>query len=418
MNNKRKEELIDNLTHREVYDNYENYKKYRITILVLILIVSLGLLAINKARKNENTKSKKVNKYTICKYDDCKTFSKDFINSVRYPNSDGTKAKNCGTSKTNIDVVLDACAASNNKSCSNFGDKKQYCYAFTKENTQLESNLELINPKTINEISYFTNLKFLHLYISANNYDIIGTLNQIGLINETNTELKTYIFIEDLSTIKKDNIDALSSTSSDRLYVCIGDETKCNSNGVYLSQDEFISIVNNFNEIKTNTDSLSNDLEKVAYIYSYVTKNINPSSNVVDDINDFNKENYQKTVVPGTLKGVVINKIASYLGYVSYFNELCNYLNIESNIVIATNNSNGYEYAWNQIKVDGKWYNIDVTLDAINYHNRKDNFEYFLLSDDEFNHKDTYTIDEKNKSITESYNRDKVNETIASLSLK
>lgn len=40
-------------------------------------------------------------------------------------------------------------------------------------------------------------------------------------------------------------------------------------------------------------------------------------------------------------------------------------------------------HQWNQVKIDGKWYNVDLTWDSNSMHSNEE-MEYFLISDEEF----------------------------------
>lgn len=55
-------------------------------------------------------------------------------------------------------------------------------------------------------------------------------------------------------------------------------------------------------------------------------------------------------------------------GYAKAFQYLCNYAGLESIYAVGWSTSDGYSggHAWNMIKINGKWYNIDVTWDDAN----------------------------------------------------
>lgn len=66
-------------------------------------------------------------------------------------------------------------------------------------------------------------------------------------------------------------------------------------------------------------------------------------------------------------------------GYARAYELMCNLAGLEVNYVI----SNKCNHAWNQVKIDGKWYNVDVTNDShYNKGTQKSvTYEYFLFSD-------------------------------------
>ena len=414
MLNKDNEELVENLMTRNIDDsNYGSSKKIIIIIIVLILAIILVVALKHKSSESKNEETKV--KYEVCKYDDCKTFSKDFINNVRYTGLiNDAQYYNCGDSKESIDSILDYCAELGGESCGSFDSNKQYCYKFTSDNVSKEVTLELVNPKSVNEVQHFINLKNLYIDITDNNYDILSVINSI---NELELNFTTTIYLKNISLVKDYNLEELNVNNSKNINICVGSKAECNKTNMYLNQEDFINVLKTFKTLKTDLYSLNSkptDLEKIAYIYSYIVKNVSPSSNVISDVEQINKDNFDKLITPRTLKGAVLNKEASYYGYIYYLDELAKYLGLESKIVNASILSNNYEYGWNQIKINGKWYNVDVTLDAINYHNKDDGYTYFLLSDDEFNHKDNYQYSNDTIKVNESFNKDKINEVLKS----
>lgn len=57
-------------------------------------------------------------------------------------------------------------------------------------------------------------------------------------------------------------------------------------------------------------------------------------------------------------------------------------MNIESNIIFGQDLENDKEHCWNQVKLQEKWYNVDLVLDIQNI--KKNKVEYCLISDKEF----------------------------------
>ena len=57
-------------------------------------------------------------------------------------------------------------------------------------------------------------------------------------------------------------------------------------------------------------------------------------------------------------------------------------VNIESNVIFGDDLENKKEHYWNQVKIDNKWYNVDLGLDIQNLKKKKT--EYCLLDDEDF----------------------------------
>jgi len=77
---------------------------------------------------------------------------------------------------------------------------------------------------------------------------------------------------------------------------------------------------------------------------------------------------YQMNSWDQTIASVFLNKQTVCAGYSKAFSYLCNAIGIETISIL------GYNHAWNKVKLDGFWYNIDVTND-------EDSYDFFLVSD-------------------------------------
>ncbi|MBP3966383.1 S-layer homology domain-containing protein [Paenibacillus lignilyticus] len=78
----------------------------------------------------------------------------------------------------------------------------------------------------------------------------------------------------------------------------------------------------------------------------------------------YDYENYKNDTVPPesySVYGVLMNGIAVCQGYAGTADLLLSMAGIESHIVIGT--ADGGSHAWNKVKIDGAYYNLDVTWD-------------------------------------------------------
>ena len=132
------------------------------------------------------------------------------------------------------------------------------------------------------------------------------------------------------------------------------------------------------------TDSIIKDdmtsVEKVKAIHDWLVNNVEYDTQgyASGDISD---ESH-------TAEGLFKNRKAVCDGYADAFMQMAEYAGFETIIVagVGTNSSGHTEsHAWNQIKVDGKWYNIDVTWDDpvaegdLGFDNAR--YTYFLVPD-------------------------------------
>lgn len=122
------------------------------------------------------------------------------------------------------------------------------------------------------------------------------------------------------------------------------------------------------------------DFDKVKAINDYMIQNVT-----------YDMENYINKTIPAasyTGLGAMEKKVAVCAGYAKMFRTLAIVAGLEVTYVTGDVPS-GY-HAWNQVKVDGKWYNIDVTWNDPDCETKEKGhyycgcYEYFLLSNEDF----------------------------------
>lgn len=130
--------------------------------------------------------------------------------------------------------------------------------------------------------------------------------------------------------------------------------------------------------IKTVITKEMSTEQKVKAIHDYIVLNC-----------EYDYSNYLQGTIPRdsySAKGALVKHKSVCQGYAEAFKLLMDMLNIPCKVVSGTANNgsgNGYQgHAWNVVKIDGKWYNIDVTWDDP-IGNEKDsvNYGYFLIND-------------------------------------
>lgn len=125
--------------------------------------------------------------------------------------------------------------------------------------------------------------------------------------------------------------------------------------GLDVYNDEVSTVIEEFiNKYITNNMS---DFEKEIKIIQYIVENVDYDyENLLNDTTE--NESY-------TIYGALIKHRAVCAGYASAFDVMCKAVGIESKIITGSA-SNNINHAWNQIKLDDEWYNVDVTFeDAI-----------------------------------------------------
>lgn len=127
------------------------------------------------------------------------------------------------------------------------------------------------------------------------------------------------------------------------------------------------------------------DFEKLELFHDWIVLN-----------NQFVKEDggYNQTIYGGFVNGVIQCE-----GYAKTMQYLCDLSGIESMVVVGSNEADS-SHAWNIVKVDGQWYNLDCTWDDPILENPVANnlrHRYFLVPDSWIHEKTHFNI---NKKIT------------------
>lgn len=112
----------------------------------------------------------------------------------------------------------------------------------------------------------------------------------------------------------------------------------------------------------------ASDYEKVKAIHDYI----------------INRASYDESLQKRTAYNLLINKSAVCQGYAAAAYRMFTDAGLESKIILGT--AGGGAHVWNIVKVDGKWYNIDLTWDDPETSSGKEtvSYDYFLKSTKDF----------------------------------
>jgi len=145
---------------------------------------------------------------------------------------------------------------------------------------------------------------------------------------------------------------------------------KCVSCGMF--DDEVQLIAENI--IGQIIEKNMSEWQKVESIHNYLCENVT-----------YDLENFKNNTIPEESHSVigVFNKhVAVCDGYALSFELLCEIIDVECEVVRGFG-CNGIGHAWNQVRIDGKWYNVDVTWDDYdkNIFGYTYGYKYFLVPD-------------------------------------
>lgn len=122
-------------------------------------------------------------------------------------------------------------------------------------------------------------------------------------------------------------------------------------------------------KIVSKLPAYGGDFEKALYIHDYLVANCKYVTK--------NETGYSSTVY-----GCLVEGVANCEGYAKTFGYLARKAGIEAVLVTGVT-YDGDNHAWNQVKINGSWYNLDVTWDDLDNSADK-RHTYFLCSDMDF----------------------------------
>lgn len=141
------------------------------------------------------------------------------------------------------------------------------------------------------------------------------------------------------------------------------------------------------NKIVTNAKQRKSNLEKIYYVHNAIIERFSNARNTLPNIPT------SRTAYKSVLKGDGNPQGIAHLNY-----HILKKLGIKSEVVLTKDKS----YAWNKVKLGGKYYNVDVYRDG-QYHNTI-NFENFMVSDKVFKqYDDSLVAVSKNTSKDTKY---------------
>ena len=155
-------------------------------------------------------------------------------------------------------------------------------------------------------------------------------------------------------------------------HIFIEGREKCWNQGCGVYTPEIVQMVETILD-QIITDGMS-EFQKVKAIHDYICKNA-----------EYDWGNYVGGTIPDTsynVTGFLEYGVIVCDGYAKTFKLLCNSAGIECERV--TGWGAGGRHAWNQVQIDGKWYNVDVCWDDEDDIMYPIEYVYFLLSDEQF----------------------------------
>ncbi len=173
-----------------------------------------------------------------------------------------------------------------------------------------------------------------------------------------------------------------------------------NSRDIEYSFSEISAIIAKIEELTADIPSDMDEANKFYKIYSRITGMMTYDHKCIakqdkakydrfhsDDKWQEANEKYERKMKeirkdPAGLYGGLVDGKAICAGYALILNEALKYVGLKSLYVKGCELGKS-GHAWNQVQIDGKWYNVDATWDSEVYHFYR-KYEYMLLNDEDF----------------------------------
>lgn len=250
-----------------------------------------------------------------------------------------------------------------------------------------------------------------NIKIDINNEEDLRKLKELGLFSNVNVTIK----LNDLQkiyelqrnekyhiTLRIDNITQLSKKKLEKLEknyhidrIQISQEFEdvkgrnlsnviseecCNLRETYR-KDVYIKIVKQINELTKKIRKNTTEAEKFCSIYKLLGELIEYPYNHYEECELLNKKEYLEYSEDHNLTGCLFDRQGACEGIAKTLKQMLARVSIESKQIMG--DINGNPHMWNQVKIDGKWYNCDLTQDLSRITNGKSP-KYCLLSDEDF----------------------------------
>lgn len=238
-------------------------------------------------------------------------------------------------------------------------------------------NLKSLSIKDIPDLSDVDNLKHLSEFKCESNNDSIDTDNLLNISNLNDT-IKFELFGKDVKNIPLSKINSFGRNTF----------ISYNHPGL-LNLEQFYKVQLRINELKSLITPDMSEIQIVKTIYS----------NMLTDKFEFNYNNHSANgggfILNNTLYGPLVENTGVCSGVSAALKATLENVGIEAHSCggwLDTKPSAGHAHQWNQVKVDGKWYNLDLTND----YDRK-SWIFFMKSDTDLDWIKTHYCEKNDK---------------------
>ncbi len=224
------------------------------------------------------------------------------------------------------------------------------------------------------EYNHFKNIKLIVDIndiekLNITDFDLIVQIDKVNELNEDklNELVKDYrvreIILGQIPYLTKEDND-LYEIMSKMYNVDLSKKLELEklnkiTNDIY-TVDDYRIILHKFNEILSRLN-IEDNVDGIYKICDYIARNITYDDDGVIDTSISNQN----------LIGPLFNGKAVCEGYSKFLQQMLSLIGVQSIIVQGGPSKEEGGHVWNQVLVDDKWYNVDVTLASYDIHNGK-----------------------------------------------
>lgn len=218
--------------------------------------------------------------------------------------------------------------------------------------------------------------------VSAENRDVIWTFYETvgepagwfgrraksSFVNEWNFDYET--FLE-----KNPDVYAAFGTDYDMIYRWYTSTGIRENRRIYTTDEETNALMEIYDIAESITNDQMSEREKVKAVHDWLCINVDYDTDEYPDGKKPTRSYY--------VEGVMHYGKAVCNGYMLAFEAFMDVLGIENQNVVGWSETSGH--GWNKVKVDGVWYEIDVTWDDLGLYGQGYRYKYFLISEEQMN---------------------------------
>ena len=226
--------------------------------------------------------------------------------------------------------------------------------------------------------------------LEIENNNILDIENIEELKDDELIKLQQYVTYLKLGSLNGLNAEKMKKIGGNIVYQIEHDQLASTLSGGGYTADNIKEIIDVMELIKSKVPAKASEYTKFKKIYEIIGKGANYD---FSGCWDSEKYVFEAENLTRSLKGVLLEGRAVCAGYALALEQVLKYNGIEAKVI------GGYAYgkpinghAWNQVRIDGKWYNADLTWDMMSI-KRGEDLEYCLVSDEKFNEEHTATDD-------------------------